>query len=68
MVDVVTELVMEGVLSKLLCVDDLVLMSRIIDGVCNKFRKWKEAFECRGVKVSRGEAKAVVSGSNGQWQ
>ena len=44
-VDVVTELAREGVLSELLYVDDLVLMRETIDGLRNKVVKWKEVFE-----------------------
>ena len=44
-VDVVTVFAREGALSELLCVDNLVLMSETIEGVRNKFLKWKEAFE-----------------------
>ena len=43
-VDVVTELAREGVLSELLYADDLVLMSETIDGLRTMFMKWKEAF------------------------
>ena len=38
-VDVVTELVREGVLCELLYADDFVLMSETIEGLWNKFRK-----------------------------
>ena len=41
MVDVVTELTREGVLSKLLYAEDLVLMSETTDEM---EQKWKEAF------------------------
>ena len=45
MVDVVTELVKEGVLNELLYADDLVLMNSTIEEFNNKIRKWKETFE-----------------------
>ena len=48
-------------LSELLYADDLVLMSETIEGLRDKFLKWKEAFECRGLKVSFGEIKGVFS-------
>ena len=38
-VDVVTKLAKEGVLSELLHADDLVLMSETTEGLKNKFRK-----------------------------
>ena len=44
-VDVVTEFARDGVLSELLYADDLVLMSETIEGLRNKFLRWKEAFE-----------------------
>ena len=47
-VDVVTEFAREGVLSKLLYADDLVLMSETIERLRNKLLKWKEAFESKG--------------------
>ena len=49
-VDVVTEFT--RVLSELLYADDLVLMSETIEGLRNKFLKWKEAFESKGMKVN----------------
>ena len=39
--DVVTEFAKEGVLSELLHADDLVLMSETIEGLRDKFLKWK---------------------------
>ena len=44
-VDVVTEFAREGALSELLYANDLVPMSEIIEGLRNKFFKWKEAFD-----------------------
>ena len=60
-VDVVTESTREGALSELLYADDLVLVSEIIDGLLNKFLKWKEAFESKGLKVNLGKTKVMVS-------
>ena len=48
-------------LSELLYVDDLVLMSETIEGLRNKFLKWKEAFESKGLKVNLGKSKVMVS-------
>ena len=61
-VDVVTEFAREGVLCELLCADDLVQMSETIKGLRNKFIKWKEAFECKGLKVNLGKTTVMVSG------
>ena len=41
-VDVVTEFAREGAISELLYADDLVLMSETIEGLKDKFLKWKE--------------------------
>ena len=60
-VDVVTELAREGVLGELLNADELVLISERIKGLRNKFLKWKEAFECKGLKVNLGKTKVMVS-------
>ena len=52
----------EGALIELLYADDMVLMSEIIEGLRNKFLKWKEAFESKGLNVSIGKTKVMVSG------
>ena len=44
-VDVVTEFAREGVLGELLYADDLVLMSKTMEGLRNKFLRWKETIE-----------------------
>ena len=61
--DAVSELTCEGVVSELLYADDLVLMSESVEGCWNKFMKWKEAFGSKGMKVNLGKDKVVVSGS-----
>ena len=48
-VNVVTESVRSGSMSDMLLVDDLVLMSETIEGLWEKFWKWKEAFESKGL-------------------
>ena len=60
-VDVVTEFARDGALSELLYADELVLMSETIEGLRNKFSKWKESSESKGLKVSLGKTKVVVS-------
>ena len=47
----------EGVLSELLYADDLVLMSETIEGLKNRFIKWKEAFDSMVLKVNLGKTK-----------
>ena len=53
-VDIAIELATQGVLSKLLYADDLVLISETIEGLGNKLMKWK-VFESNGLKVSFGK-------------
>ena len=61
-VGVVTEFAREGALSELLYVDDLILMSEATDGLRNKFMKWNEAFESKGLKDNLGKSKVMVIG------
>ena len=61
-IDVVTEFARGCALSELLFADDLVLMSETIEGHRDSFLKWKEAFECKGMKVNLGKTKVMVSG------
>ena len=61
-VGVVTECAREGALSELLYADDLVLMSETVGELRNKFLKWKEAYESKGLKVNLGKTKVVVCG------
>ena len=61
MVDVITEFVGDCALSELLYADDIVLMSETIEGLRDKFLKWKEAFESKCLNVNFGETKAMVS-------
>ena len=53
----------ESVISELLCGDYLVLMCETINGLRNKFFKWKEAFMSKGWKVNLGKTKVMVNGS-----
>ena len=53
-------------MSEMLYADDLVLMSETMEGLREKFRKWKEAFESKGLKVNLGKRKVVVSGAEGK--
>ena len=60
-VDVVTYLTIEGVLSVLLYADDLVLVCETVRRLRNKFLKWKEAFENKGLQVNLGKINTMVS-------
>ena len=61
-VEFVTELA-GGVLSEVLYADDSVFMCETIDGLTNKFRKWKEDGESKGLNVDLGKTKMMVNGS-----
>ena len=51
----------ESASSEMLCADDLVLMTETIEGLSNKFLKWKAAFESKGLKGNLGKTKEMVS-------
>ena len=53
-------------MSEILYADDLVLTSEIMEGLREKFWKWKEAFESKELKVNLGKTKVVVSGAEGE--
>ena len=61
MVDVVMESVRNVLLSEMLYADDLVLTSKMMEGLREKFCKWKEAFESNGLKVNLRNTEVVVS-------
>ena len=65
-VNVVTENVRNGLMSEMLYADDLVLTSETMEGLREKFWKWKEAFKSKGLKVNLGKTKVVVSGAEGE--
>ena len=50
-----------GVLSELLYADDIVLTSETMKGLRDKFLKWKEVFEGRGLKGNFGKTNIMVS-------
>ena len=62
-IDVVTENAREGLMTEMLYADDLVLMSETLEGMREKFWKWKMAFESKGLKVNLGKTKMMVSGA-----
>ena len=55
--DAVTELAMEDVLSQLFCAYDLALLIDTIKGIGNKFRTWKVMFESRVSRLIFGKPK-----------
>ena len=65
-VDVITEYAREGLLITILHADDLVLISESTVNFCEKFLKWKEAFESRELKVYCKKTKVTVNGSKAE--
>ena len=65
-VDVISENAREGLMNEILYADDLVLMSKSTENLKEKFLKWKEAFESKGLKVNLKKVKVTVSGSKGE--
>ena len=51
---------------EMLYADDLVLTSETMEGLREKFWKWKETFQNKGLKVNLGKTKVVVSGAEGE--
>ena len=49
-VDLTMESVRNGLMSEMLYADDLVLTSKTMEGLREKFWKWKEAFKSRGAE------------------
>ena len=60
-VNVISELARDGVLSELLYTDNLVLMSEIIKKFRNKFIKWEDSFESKVLKANIGKTKVIAS-------
>ena len=65
-VDVISENAREGLMNEILYADDLVLMSESMENLKEKFLKWKEVFESKGLKVNLKKTKVMVSGSKGE--
>ena len=65
-VGVVTESVRNGLMREMLYADDLVLMSETMEGLREKFWKWKEEIESKVLEVNLGKTKVVVSGAEGE--
>ena len=61
-VDVITENAGRGMVNELLYADDLVLMSKTMEDLKERFWNWKDALESKGLKVNTRKTKATVSG------
>ena len=56
--DVIPKNAREGLMSEILCANDLVAMSESIENLKEKFLKWKEAFESKGLKMTSRRPKS----------
>ena len=65
-VDVISENAREALMNEIVCAHDLVLMSESMGSLKEKFLKWKEAFESKGLKVNLKKIKVMVSSSKGE--
>ena len=59
--DVLTEDMRDGSLMKLLYADDLVLCGKLLDEVLEKYGRWKNAVEGKGLRVNIDKTKCVVA-------
>ena len=62
-VDVISENKTEGLMNEILYAHEFILMSESMENLKEKFLKWKEAFEIKGLKVNLEKTKVMVSGS-----
>ena len=65
-VNVIWENARDELINEILYADDLVFMSESMENLKEKFLKWKEAFESKGLKVNLKQTKVVVSGLKGE--
>ena len=64
--DVVTEDAREGLMHEILYADDLVITSDSMEDLREKFGKWKDSLESKGMKINIGKTKLMVSGMEGE--
>ena len=65
-VDVVTENARDGSIKNVLCTDDLVLMSKMMEGLKKRLLKLRSALESKKLKVKFEKIKMMVCGSEGE--
>ena len=65
-VDVITENAGRGVVNELLYADDLVIVSKGMEDLKERFWNCKDALESKGLKVNSRKTKLMVSGSEGE--
>ena len=66
-VDVILENAKEGLVNEILYANDLVLMSESTKNLKEKFLKWEEAFESKGLKMNLKKTKVMVNDSKGKY-
>ena len=60
-VDVITENARRAVVNKLMFANDLVLMSKTMEDLKERFWNWKDALESKGLNVNTRKTKLMVS-------
>ena len=63
---VITENARRGMVNDLLHADNLVLMSKTMQNLKERFWNWKDALESKGLKVKTRNTKVMASGSEGE--
>ena len=64
-VGIISENAREGLMNEILYADDLVLINESTENLKEKFLKWKEAVESKGLKKNLKKTKVMVSDSKG---
>ena len=65
-VDVVTEHAREVLLNEVLYAYDLVLMSKSLEDLRERFQRWRSALEDKGLTVNVEKTKMMVSRTEGE--
>ena len=65
-VDVIKENARRGVVNELLYADDLVLISKTMEDLKERFWNWKDALESKGLKLNTRKTKVLVGRSEGE--
>ena len=65
-VDAVSEHAREGLLNEILYADDLVLMSENLEDLRERFQRWRDALESKGLRINIRKTKMMVSGAEGR--
>ena len=65
-VDAVSEHAREGLLNEILYADDLVLMSKNLEDLRERFQRWRDASESKGLRINIRKTKMMVSVAEGE--